>query len=101
MIYAYSCLIETMSWQRLIRFTDEAGEAKYGEPIIDNADDLQPLVERGLLSARVWTGHGPFGLQHTGEQCKVRQLLPVVTPADVPIVKCIGLNYAKHSKLIP
>lgn len=90
-----------MSWQRLIRFTDVAGEEKYGEPIIDHADNLQALVERGLLSASVWTGHGPFGLQHTGEQCKVQKLLPVLTSADVPIIKCIGLNYAKHSKSFP
>lgn len=89
---------ETMAWQRLIRFEDDAGRQHFGEPLIANADELQSLLESGSLKAKVLAGDGPFSLSATGEECKVKTLLGVLQPADVPIIKCIGLNYMKHSK---
>ncbi|KIW31492.1 uncharacterized protein PV07_03136 [Cladophialophora immunda] len=88
----------TMSWQRLIRFEDEAGQEAFGEPIVDNADDVQTLVDQGSLVVKVFTGEGPFDLQPTSREVKAKKLLPLLYPRDVPIVKCIGLNYTAHIK---
>lgn len=86
-----------MGWQRLIHFLDEHGAERYGEPCIGDAEELYALLGREELFANVWTGTGPFDLHAAGEKCKVNRLLPVLERHDVPIVKCIGLNYAKHS----
>jgi hypothetical protein len=92
--------ITRMSWLRLIRFEDNAGQVKFGEPIVDTADDLKTLLAQGKLSAKVFAGDGPFDLKSTSQEAKVELLLPLLYPSDVPIIKCIGLNYVKHSKLI-
>jgi hypothetical protein len=85
-------------WQRLIRFEDESGEEHFGEPLIETAEELQSLLDAGKLGARLLTGDGPFSLSATQQERKVKKLLGVLRPTDVPIIKCIGLNYMKHSK---
>lgn len=85
-------------WQRLIKFEDESGREHFGEPLIHNAEDLQSLLDTGKLSARIFTGGGPFSLSATDRECKVKKLLDVLQTTDVPIIKCIGLNYMKHSE---
>lgn len=87
-----------MTWQRLIRFEDESGHERFGDPCIDHADDLYTSLQKKELLAHVYDGGGPFALSKTGEKCTVKRLLRVLEPTDVPIVKCIGLNYMKHSK---
>jgi hypothetical protein len=87
-----------MTWQRLIRFEDESGHERFGDPCIDHADDLYPSLPKKELLAHVYDGGGPFELSKTGEKCVVKGLLRVLEPTDVPIIKCIGLNYMKHSK---
>jgi hypothetical protein len=34
-----------MAWTRLIRFQDDAGATRFGEPVIDSAEDLNLLLE--------------------------------------------------------
>lgn len=86
-----------MSWEKLVRFEDAAGKSSFGEPIVDNADDVSTLLDRGELSVKVFTGNSPFDLQPTFQETKVKKLLPLLYPSDVPIIKCIGLNYTAHS----
>ena len=86
-------------WERLIRFEDDSGVVYYGEPIIADACDLEEVLHGGSLEAKGLDGPGPFDLTYTGAVHKVRKLLGLLTPDDVPIVKCVGLNYMKHSKL--
>jgi hypothetical protein len=87
-----------MTWQRLIRFEDESGHERFRDPCIDHADDLYTSLQKKELLAHVYDGGGPFALSKTGEKWTVKRLLKVLEPTDVPIVKCIGLNYMKHSK---
>ena len=87
----------TMSWQRLIRFEDSSGKAQYGEPIISKDEDIHDLLSQGSLHASPLSGSSPFALNSTNApKTKVTKLLALLQPADVPIVKCIGLNYMKH-----
>lgn len=88
-----------MAWQRLIRFEDHAGQERLGEPSIESIEEFYGLLEHGDLIATEMRGEDLFALTPTGEKHKVKKLLGLLKPSDVPIVKCIGLNYMKHSKL--
>ena len=87
-----------MSWERLIRFQDESGKQQFGEPLIKDADELESLLAKGELFANKFEGSDPFSLEATGQKTKVAKLLGILEPTDVPIVKCVGLNYMKHSE---
>lgn len=89
-----------MTWQRLIRFEDESGQERFGEPLIGKSEELQAFLQSGTLSARALSGTGPFALSRTQEVYEVKRLLEILKVGDVPIIKCIGLNYMKHSKHI-
>lgn len=87
-----------MSWQRLIRFEDEYGEEVFGEPLIDGPEELYSLLDQGELYATVLLGDSLMTLEPTPCNVKVKVLKQLLKPADVPGIKCVGLNYAKHSK---
>jgi len=91
-----------MSWERIIRFEDSAGKVQFGEPRIDSnqACSLDNLITKDSLEATVFTGSDFLVLSESNKVVKVKKLLPLLSPKDVPIVKCIGLNYMKHSELI-
>ncbi|KPI34554.1 Ureidoglycolate lyase [Cyphellophora attinorum] len=88
-----------MTYGRLIRFLDEDSVEHYGEPIIDHADDLLVRASEQILQATVLTGTSIFTLDSrtTGTK-KVAQILPLLTSSEVPLIRCIGLNYLKHIK---
>ncbi|OAL55108.1 hypothetical protein IQ07DRAFT_556292 [Pyrenochaeta sp. DS3sAY3a] len=84
------------AWQRLIRFEDDSGNVRFGDAIVSDGADVQGLVQKGTLEAKGFQGSSPFHLSPTGTTYKVKKLLGVLSPEDVPIIKCIGLNYMKH-----
>jgi hypothetical protein len=86
-----------MSWERLIRFLDESGEERFGDPCLQDAEELQALCHRDELFAMEYQGDSPFSLTETGLKVKVKRVLGILNPSDVPIIKCVGLNYMKHS----
>lgn len=85
-----------MSWKRLIRFEDESGLPRFGEPCIDSADQLEQLLRSNDLFALELKGDDPFKLEMTDNKIRVRKLLNIIDQGDVPVVKCVGLNYMKH-----
>ncbi|KAM0257267.1 hypothetical protein ACHAQJ_004505 [Trichoderma viride] len=86
-----------MSFSRLIRFEDFEGNEYYGEPQINNADDLSIFLDNGKLVANIFDGSSPFSLSSkAGAIRQVKRILPVLRPEDVPIIKCVGLNYIAH-----
>lgn len=87
-----------MSWSRLIRFVDTKGQTLFGDAIIEKATDLTELLAKKELYALKYDGTSPFELSGPGDKVQVAKLLPILNPSDVPIVKCIGLNYMKHSR---
>ncbi|KAJ9647340.1 hypothetical protein H2199_002328 [Coniosporium tulheliwenetii] len=87
-----------MSWSRLIRFEDEDGKICFGEPDIQTSEELS-APEDGLLYAYELSGSSPFDLSpERGARKKVKSLQGILKPSDVPIIKCVGLNYIKHIK---
>lgn len=87
------------SWSRLIRFVDDKGQTRFGEPDISDVTQLVPLVSDGKLYANELVGDDPFSLAAGSNRLHVKELLGILTPSDVPIIRCVGLNYMKHSGL--
>lgn len=88
------------AWDRLVRYVSaKDGKIRYGEPIVsDSKPDIDQLAQDGKLEVKILDGANPIEAKPTGEQDSVKQLLGPLTPKDVPIIRCIGLNYKTHSK---
>ena len=91
-----------LPWKRLIRFVSTDGRTLRGEPILPSEDfDLGSTTEETRLQAKVISGddiYDTFGkTKVTDEIVTVRELLGPLTPGEVPLLRCIGLNYSKHS----
>ncbi|KAK3402697.1 hypothetical protein B0T20DRAFT_342492 [Sordaria brevicollis] len=89
-------MASSTTFERIIRFQDEDGQSRYGEPAVSSVDELDQAVSQGSLKATVWEGSNIFSLTPTTQAANVKKLLPLLTADDVPIVKCVGLNYIKH-----
>ncbi|KIX01786.1 uncharacterized protein Z518_09513 [Rhinocladiella mackenziei CBS 650.93] len=90
-------------WNRLIRFIATDGRVLRGEPILPSADfDLGHVTESDQLKAKVIVGDDPFDTTGktvvSNEIVTVKKLLGPLAKEDVPILRCVGLNYAKHIK---
>jgi hypothetical protein len=91
-------------WKRLIRFVATDGRVLRGEPILPSADfDLGKTTAETKLQAKVITGEDIYdttGLTKVSDEVvTVDKLLGPLAQEDIPILRCVGLNYAKHSKL--
>lgn len=89
-------------WDRLIRFEATDGRVLRGEPILPSPDfDLGSTTTETKLKAKVIIGADPYDTtgvtKVTTEVATVKQLLGPLAREDVPILRCIGLNYATHS----
>ena len=92
-----------VAWQRLIRFVVTDGRVLYGEPILPSPDfDLGTTTAKTQLRAKVITGKDLYdttgATKETNEVVTIKDLLGPPVQKDVPIVRCVGLNYAKHSR---
>ncbi|KAK9371467.1 uncharacterized protein V1513DRAFT_455679 [Lipomyces chichibuensis] len=88
-----------VSWKRLIRFVALDGKTYHGEPNIKDTDDLGKLFSSGAeIKAKLIEGDDIFSDECivTDKELTVAQLLGPLTQSDVPIIKCVGLNYMKH-----
>lgn len=96
-------MAQLTSWDRLVRYISaKDGKIHYGEPIVsDSKPDIDQLAQDGKLEVKVLDGPNPLQAKPTGDQDTVKQLLGPLTPKDVPIIRCVGLNYKTHSKLSP
>lgn len=88
------------AWKRLIKYIPVDGSVeRYGEPILGETELLyiDELVKGGKLRVRVFEGTEIFDLSDTGREEVVSRLCGIFAPQDVPIIRCIGLNYKSHS----
>jgi hypothetical protein len=91
-----------LSWERLIRFIATDGRLLVGEPILPSPDyDLGDVTEASKLQAKVISGEDIYDTtgktKVTDEVVTVKKLLGPLAQRDVPSLRCVGLNYAKHS----
>ncbi|KAJ5133962.1 hypothetical protein N7448_001017 [Penicillium atrosanguineum] len=92
-----------LPWKRLIRFIATDGRTLRGEPILPTpTTDLGFITEQDKLQARVIEGDDIYDTtgktRITDEIVTVRTILGPLTQEEVPILRCVGLNYAKHIK---
>ncbi|KAN0116699.1 hypothetical protein V8E51_002676 [Hyaloscypha variabilis] len=90
-------------WDRLIRFVATDGRTLRGEPILPTPDfDLGTTTEETKLQAKIITGSDPYDTtgktKVSDEVVTVKKLLGPLAQEDVDILRCVGLNYAKHIK---
>ena len=99
--HSYSTMAPLTAWLRLVRYISaKDGKIRYGEPITsEEKPDIDQMAQDGKLEVKILEGPNPIQAQPTGEQDTVKQLLGPLTPKDVPIIRCTGLNYKTHSKL--
>ncbi|EGW35560.1 uncharacterized protein SPAPADRAFT_146930 [Spathaspora passalidarum NRRL Y-27907] len=89
----------TVAWKRLIRFVAKDGKIYRGEPIVTDAeyDVGRQVLEGKTVKAKVIKGDNIFeDAAVTDEVLEVKTLLGPLTEDQVPIIKCVGLNYMKH-----
>jgi hypothetical protein len=74
---------------------------QFVEPYIepDQSFLLDELLENGEMEAKFYDGPNVFSFVPSGEVVKVKRVVTSLLPGDVPIVKCVGSNYIKHSML--
>ncbi|KAJ8117606.1 hypothetical protein OPT61_g1251 [Boeremia exigua] len=89
-----------VSWERLVRYIPKGSNqtVRYGDPIVSDSDvdKIARLAEEGKLEVKVLEGDHPLSARPNGETDKVAKLLGPLEPGDVPIIRCIGLNYKTH-----
>ena len=88
-------------WKRLIRFKGEDNKIYNGEPIVSKEDDdVGILAEEGKLEAYIITGDDIFSDSAvvTSDKKLVHRLLGPLAVEQVPIIRCVGLNYMRHIK---
>lgn len=94
----YTTMAPLTTWSRLIRYVSKDGSIKYGEPVVsDSKPDIDALAKEGKLKVKVLDGTTFVNAKPTGEEDEVKSLLGPLRPQDVPIVRCVGLNYRTHS----
>ncbi|KJX93840.1 hypothetical protein TI39_contig4247g00009 [Zymoseptoria brevis] len=85
------------AWKRLIRYVSTDGTTRYGEPIVSGTNpDIDALALSGELKVQVLEGPTLWEAKPTGKEDAVKTLLGPLRPEDVPIVRCVGLNYKTH-----
>jgi len=97
-------LSSLVKWDRLVRYLAEGeSKARYGEPILANPgeDDVAELASAGELQVKICEGSDPLSAVPTSKTQTVKTLLGPFEPKDVPIIRCIGLNYKTHSRVSP
>ncbi|OAA76788.1 fumarylacetoacetate hydrolase [Akanthomyces lecanii RCEF 1005] len=84
------------SWSRLVRFQAADGAERLGDLLVEDEQDLANKLQNNDLQAVELQGANLFGPLTRGNAVGVQRLLPVLRKSDVPIIRCIGLNYMKH-----
>ncbi|GJN75030.1 hypothetical protein PLICBS_009126 [Purpureocillium lilacinum] len=84
------------TWSRLIRFVDDTSRETFGEPIITDGQEFADWLAGDERWAVELKGLSPIGPLIRGERIRVKELRDVLRPSNVPIIRCIGLNYMKH-----
>jgi 2-keto-4-pentenoate hydratase/2-oxohepta-3-ene-1,7-dioic acid hydratase in catechol pathway len=91
---------DIVAWKRLVRYISSSdGSVKYGEPILEDASaDIAALAQQGELKVHILEGSNPLDARPTSQEDHVKSLLGPLRVDDVPIIRCIGLNYKTHIK---
>ncbi|SPO02206.1 related to bifunctional 4-hydroxyphenylacetate degradation enzyme [Cephalotrichum gorgonifer] len=87
------------NWTHLVRFlAKEDGQVHLGQIDAAKVPDVGLALEKGeTVSANLITGSVFDGVV-TDKSLTISQLLSPLTTEDVPIIRCMGLNYRDHAR---
>ncbi|CEL01792.1 Putative Fumarylacetoacetate hydrolase family protein [Aspergillus calidoustus] len=89
-----------LPWKRLIRFQTTDGRILRGEPLVAADVDIGFITAADQVQARVLAGDDIYDTtgrtRLTDEVVDVKRVLAPLAKEEVPILRCVGLNYAKH-----
>ncbi|KAJ5889151.1 hypothetical protein N7504_009961 [Penicillium tannophilum] len=91
-----------LPWKRLIRFEATDGRILRGEPVLPESKeiDLGFVTEADQIEAKILVGDDIYDVtgktRLLAETVLVKKILSPLAQSDVPILRCVGLNYAKH-----
>ncbi|KAJ5290742.1 uncharacterized protein N7443_010995 [Penicillium atrosanguineum] len=85
----------SLTWKRLIRFEAIDGRILRGEPLLPKNKEID-LGSKVLVGDDIYDVTGKTKL--SAETALVKKILSPLAQSDVPILRCVGLNYAKHIK---
>jgi hypothetical protein len=90
----------SVKWSRLVRYVSSDGSIKYGEPVTtgESSSEIEALLKTDNFAVRVFEGASALDAVPTGATETVERLLGPLSQQEVPIIRCIGLNYKAHSK---
>lgn len=90
----------SVKWSRLVRYVSSDGSIKYGEPISPSGSDREigALLNTEDFSVKVFEGDNALDASPTEQIETVGRLLGPLSSREVPIIRCIGLNYKTHSR---
>ncbi|KAK7553364.1 hypothetical protein IWX49DRAFT_496480 [Phyllosticta citricarpa] len=88
------------NWTHLIRFVaKEDGLAHYGQVDAARYPDVGLAMYEGKEEVRVKEVTGGLYDGIVGErELTVQTLLPPLQPTDIPLIRCMGLNYRDHAR---
>lgn len=90
-----------LPWKRLIRFEATDGRILRGEPLVEDSVDLGFVTEADQIQARVISGDDIYDTAGettvTDDVVTVKTILGPLAQSEVPIIRCVGLNYMNHS----
>jgi hypothetical protein len=92
-----------VAWDRLVRYRAKGSdEVRYGQPIVHEGQEteISAIARDSKLEVEILDGIHPLEAKPTGKTEHVGRLLGPLTPNDVPIIRCIGLNYKTHSAFL-
>ncbi|GAB7358880.1 hypothetical protein MBLNU230_g4103t1 [Neophaeotheca triangularis] len=86
------------AWTRLVRYVSaKDNQIHYGDPIVsDDKADIDALAQEGKLKVKVLEGANAMDARPTGAEDEVKELLGPLTAGEVPMIRCVGLNYKTH-----
>ncbi|KAH6618823.1 hypothetical protein C7974DRAFT_427064 [Boeremia exigua] len=89
-----------VAWERFVRYVPQGQDQAicFGDPIVAESeiDQIAQIAAEGRLEVKVLQGDHPLNATPNGKTDKVARLLGPLEPGDVPIIRCIGLNYTTH-----
>ncbi|PKS12746.1 hypothetical protein jhhlp_000955 [Lomentospora prolificans] len=89
----------TRNWTHLVRFlAKEDGQVHLGQIDAKQVPDLGLALEKGeTVTAKLVTGNAFDGVV-TDKSLTISTLLAPLSMDEVPIIRCMGLNYKDHAK---
>ena len=87
----------TISFHRLIRFTDLDGTIHYGDLITDS-DENEDFASSKIIgrTVTILAGDDPFNLHPSSDEAQIASVLCPLPSSCIPIIYGVGLNYKRH-----